>query len=101
MNTDNLVAHARARFDHEAAKRVLREKYQAKLIFAYNGGMFRVTPELLAFVQSWPIEELYLKDLYDNPVEVDKQVFLVKLQQHYHVQMNAWHIEYTEMMKKR
>ena len=101
MITDNIVAHARARFDHEAAKRVLREKYQAKLIFAYNGGMFRVTPELLAFVQSWPIEELYLKDLYDNPVEVDKQVFLVKIQQHYHEQMNAWHIEYTEMMKKR
>ena len=88
MNTESLVAHARARFDHEAAKRVLREKYQAKLIFAYNGGMFRVTPELLAFVQSWPIEELYLKDLYDNPVEVDKQVFLVKIQQHYHEQMN-------------
>lgn len=101
MNTENIVAHARARFDHEAAKRVLKEKYQAKLIFAYNGGMFRTTPELLAFVQSWPIEELYLKDLYDNPVEVDKQVFLVKLQQHYHEQMNAWHTEYTEMMKNR
>ena len=101
MNTDNLVAHARARFDHEAAKRVLKEKYQAKLIFAYNGGMFRSTPELLAFVQSWPIEELYIKDLYDNPIEVDRQVFLVKLQQHYHEQMNAWHNEYTELMKKR
>ena len=101
MNTESLVAHARARFDHEAAKRVLKEKYQAKLLFAYNGGMFRAEPELLAFVQSWPIEELYLKDLYDNPIEVDRQVFLVKLQQHYHEQMNAWHNEYAELMKKR
>lgn len=101
MNTENIVAHARARFDHTTARQVLKEKYQAKLIFAYNGGMFRATPELLAFVQSWPIPELYLADLYDNPIEVDKQVFLVRLQQHYHEQMNAWHVEYTELNKKR
>jgi len=101
MNTENIVAHARARFDHAAAKLVLKEKYQAKMLFAYNGGMFRATPELLAFVQSWPISELYIADLYDNPIEVDKQVFLVKLQQHYHEQMNAWHVEYTELSNKR
>jgi len=101
MNTENLVAHARARFDHESAKRILKEKYQAKLIFAYNGGMFRATPELLAFVQSWPVSELYIADLYENPIEVDKQVFLVKIQQHYHEQMNAWHVEYEELQNKR
>jgi hypothetical protein len=101
MNTENIVAHARARFDHTTARQVLKEKYQAKLIFAHNGGMFRATPELLAFVQSWPIAELYIADLYDNPIEVDKQVFLVKLQQHYHEQMNAWHLEYEELSKKR
>ena len=101
MDTKTTIANARIRFNHAAARRALKEKYQAKLIFAYNGGMFRADPELLAFVQSWPMEELYLKDLYDNPVQVDKQVFLVQLQQHYHVQMNAWHNEYHEMMKKR
>jgi hypothetical protein len=101
MDTDNLIAHSRARFDHESAKRILKEKYQAKLLFAHNGGMFRATPELLAFVQSWPLNELYLKDLYDNPIEIDKQIFLVQLQQHYHEQMNAWHNEYMQQQKKR
>jgi hypothetical protein len=101
MDTDALIAHARARFDHVAAKRVLKEKYEARLIFGHNGGLFRTTPELLAFVKSWPVDELYLKDLYDNPVQVDKQVFLVKLQQHYQEQMNAWHNEYVELQKKR
>jgi hypothetical protein len=42
-----------------------------------------------------------LKDLYDNPVQVDKQVFLIILQQHYQEQMNAWHNEYAELQKKR
>jgi len=47
MNTDALVAHARARFDHAAARRVLKEKYEAKMVFAHAGGMWRAGPELL------------------------------------------------------
>ena len=47
MNTDELVAHARARFDHAAARRTLKEKYQAKLTFAHAGGMWSAGPELI------------------------------------------------------
>jgi hypothetical protein len=36
MDTEQLVAHGRARFEHESARRTLREKYQAKLTFAYG-----------------------------------------------------------------
>ena len=52
MNTDNLIAHARARFDHAAARRVLKEKYEAKMLFAHAGGMWRAGPELL---YCWPL----------------------------------------------
>jgi hypothetical protein len=101
MDTDALIAHSRARFDHVTARRILKEKYQARLLFAHNGGMFRVTPELLAFVAYWPIDELYLEDLYGNPVEVDRSVFQIQAQQHFHQQMNAWHTEFAELNKKR
>ena len=37
MDTNALVAHARARFDHAAARRVLKEKYEARMVFAYGG----------------------------------------------------------------
>ena len=36
METEKLVAHARARFDHAAAKRTLKEKYEAKLLLKKN-----------------------------------------------------------------
>ena len=101
MDTDALIAHARTRFDHVTARRVLKEKYQARLLFAHNGGMFRVTPELLAFVKTWPVDTIYLEDLYENPIEVDRQVFLVTAQQHWQMQMNAWHNEFEELNKKR
>jgi hypothetical protein len=54
-----LIAHARARVEHGAAKRVLKEKYEARMIFGHNGGLFRTTPELLAYVKSWHVDELY------------------------------------------
>jgi hypothetical protein len=47
MDTDKLVEKIRKRFDHVQAKRVLQEKYQAKMMFAYSGGMWCAGPELI------------------------------------------------------
>jgi hypothetical protein len=101
MNTDNLVTHARARFDHEAAKRVLKEKYQAKMTFAYNGGMWRAGPELQSTVLTCPDTEAVILDLYGNPVKVNTQELLSMSQSRWQEQMNAWLIEYNELSNKR
>lgn len=96
-----LVEQVKQSTDYQINKRILREKIQTDLHFAHNGGMFKVTPELLAFVHSWPINELYLEDTYQNPIEIDKQVFLVMAQQHYQKVMNRWHQEHTELKRIR
>jgi len=101
MNTENLVAHARARFDHAAAKLVLKEKYQAKMLFAYNGGMFRAGPELQSTVLTCPDAEAVILDLYGNPVKINTRELLTLSQQRWQEQMNAWLVEYTEMSNKR
>lgn len=101
MNTDELVTHAKSRFAHSAAKKILKEKYQAKLLCSYNGGLFKITPELLAFVATWPNDILYLLDSYENPIELDRQTFLTLAQQHYQEQMNAWHTEHSELSAQR
>ena len=101
MDLDQLTTQIRQATDYQVNRRILREKIQTDLHFAYNGGLFRATPELLAFVQSWPIDELYLEDTYQNPIEVDRQVFLVMAQQHYHKVMNRWHQEHAELKKLR
>lgn len=101
MDLDQLTTQIRQATDYQVNRRILREKIQTDLHFAHNGGLFRVTPELLAFVQSWPIDELYLEDTYQNPIEVDRQVFLVMAQQHYQKVMNRWHQEHAELKKLR
>lgn len=101
MNTENLVAHARARFDHEAAKRVLREKYQARMLFAYAGGMWRAGPELQTTLLTCPDAEAVILDLYENPVKVDTKQLYAQSQQRWQEQMNAWLVEHEANSKKR
>jgi hypothetical protein len=101
MNTENIVAHARARFDHETAKRVLKEKYQAKMMFAYNGGMWCAGPELQSTVLTCPDVEAVILDLYGNPVKVNTRELMSMSQSRWQEQMNAWLVEYTEMSKQR
>jgi len=96
-----IVEQVRLATDFQTNKQILRERIQTQLHFAHNGGMFKVTPELLAFVQSWPLDVLYIEDVYQNPVEIDKQVFLIMAQQHYHAVMNEWHEQYNELRKIR
>lgn len=87
--------------DFQINKKILKEKIQTDLHITHNGGMFKITPELLAFVQTWPNDELYLEDIYENPIQVDRQVFLVNAQQHYQIVMNCWHNEYEDIKKIR
>ena len=101
MNTENLVAHARARFDHVAAKRVLKEKYQAKLIFAYRGGMFCAGPELQMTCLTCPDTEAVILDLYGNPVKIQTRELLSMSQQRWQEQMNAWLIEHEQLSQQR
>lgn len=101
MNTEQLIAHGRARFDHVAAKRVLKEKYQAKMTFAYAGGMWCAGPELLTLLKACPEESAVLLDLYETPVRVNVLDLEFAVQQRWQEQMNGWLAEYTELSKKR
>ena len=98
---EKLTTEIRRATDYQVNKKILREKIQTDLHFAHNGGLFKVTPELLAFISTWPIDTLYLEDTYQNPIEIDRQVFLVTAQQHYQQVMNRWHQQHAELKQIR
>ena len=100
-NLDNIVDEIRLATDFQINKRILREKIQTNLHMTHNSGMFKITPELLAFVKTWPVDKLYLEDTYENPIKIDRQTFLITAQQHYQTVMNQWHHEYEELKKIR
>jgi hypothetical protein len=100
MNTDQLLAHSRARFEHAAARRVLKEKYQAKFIFAHAGGMWQAGPELLTLLKCCS-GQIVILDLYETPVQVNAEEFYEQVLQRWQEQLNAWLVEHQELNKKR
>ena len=101
MNTDELVAYGRSRFEHAAARRTLKEKYQAKLTFAHSGGMWLAGPELLATLAACTGPDSVVLDLYDTPVKVETREFRDQVRDHWQEQMNAWLVEHEELTKNR
>jgi hypothetical protein len=98
---DQLTAQIKQATDYQTNKQILREKIQTDLHFAYNGGLFKATQELIGFINAWGTETLYLEDTYQNPIEVNRNEFLPLCQQHYQTAMNAWHIQHEELKRAR
>lgn len=98
---NTLVDEIRLATDYQINKRILREKIQTDLHMAHSGGMFKITPELIAFVKTWPVDDIYLEDTYQNPIKIDRQTFLVTAQQHYQQVMNRWHNEHEQLKQIR
>ena len=101
MDTDQLIAHGRARFEHAAAKRLLRERYQAKMLFAHAGGMWRAGPELLSLLAVCDSPEVVLMDLYDTPVKINTTQLRELALQRWQEQMTAWLLEHDQLAGQR
>ena len=91
----------RARYDHAAAKKTIQEKYQAKMVFAHAGGMWRAGPELLTTCLCCTTPDAVLLDLYGTPVQVNVSELSDLGRQRWQEQMNAWLIEWHEHQKQR
>jgi len=97
-----LSENIKQRFDHEAAKQTLREKYEAKMIFASCGGMWSADPTLITLLTSIEdIDNPVILDLYGNPVSINRIELLKETKQRWQEQMNAWLVELTEISQQR
>jgi hypothetical protein len=101
MDINDLIAHSRVRLDHAAARRVIKEKYEAKMLFGHCGGMFQATPEMISFLNLYGDQDIVIKDLYDTPVQVNAQQLCQLMQQRWQEQMNAWLVEYQAVSSTR
>ena len=103
MNTtvNDLVNQIRVATDYQKNKLALREKILTDLHLAHNGGLFLITVELLAFLATWPNEDVYLEDVYKNPIKVTRNELLTLAQAHYQSVMNSWNIQHDELKQIR
>jgi hypothetical protein len=98
MDTEQLIIDVKARFAHNASKAYLKDKYESKLIFADQNGMWTANAELFAVLSVLIIEPVIILDNYGNPVKVNRNQLLLKAQQVYRSVMEEWYDE-TESLK--
>jgi hypothetical protein len=98
---NQLVEQIKVATDYQKNKQALKEKILTDLHLPYAGGLFLIDINLLAFLATWPSEELYLEDVYHNPIQIARQEFLDKARQHYQLVMNTWHIEHEQLKRIR
>jgi hypothetical protein len=101
MDTKQLLTEVKARFNHNSAKAYLKDKYESKLCVANQGGLWKITPELLVFVGSADSTELILLDSYENPIKVNRLELLTLLRNTYNIVMEQWHNEWSTLEKAR
>lgn len=95
---NTLVEQVRLATDYQINRQILREKIQTDLHFAYGGGLFKATPELIVFVDTWAEDKIVLEDTYGNPIQIeDKILFAQQARQHYQQVMNRWHQLHAEL----
>jgi hypothetical protein len=104
MDTKTLITEAKARFAHNSAKDYLQEKYNAKLIVAEQGGLWKADQETISFLSIMINDyddRVVLMDTFANPVLVDRSELLSKLKQVYNDVMHEWYNEWKELESKR
>jgi hypothetical protein len=101
MDTKTLLSEAKARFNHNSAKAYLKEKYEAKLLVAEQGGLWKADAETIALLNSLTNHRVVMIDTFKNPVMVVRKELLYKLQDIYVAVMEEWHNEWTNLESKR
>jgi hypothetical protein len=100
---NNIVEQIKLATDYQTNKEILREKILTDLHVTYNGGLFKVTPEIIMFANLQTLNEnFYLEDTYHNPIHITSpREFAELCMEHYQKVMNRWHQEHNELKRIR
>ena len=102
MNVEQIKTTSRLKYLHTLAKETASEKYLAKLTIPFNGGMWRVSIEMISFLKfQTKKDSVILLDIYQNPVKVDRKQMLDICERTYHEVMEEWFLEIEEINKQR
>ena len=107
-----IVSQLRQATDFQINQKILREKIQIDLHFTHDGGLFKATPELIAFIHAWRSadevwpwsggDSMFMEDAYGNPIHIESCAeFYSTACQHYQRVMNTWQQQHAELRKLR
>jgi hypothetical protein len=102
-NLDQHLEHALSFAQYQTTlnqqKRLLKEKFDSNTLMAYNGGLFRITPE---FLSGYDIESEWVLDINQQPIKIeDHQEFLNDARNIYRTAIKEYGEEYQKLRRQR
>jgi hypothetical protein len=104
MSIEQLQQQAKLAYDHEYARRNIKHQMQNRLTVNHNGGVFKVTPELILFLNHYHNQaqtELVVLDAYENPIRANTAELYDLASKRYQEIMNEWELAWQEQIKIR
>lgn len=101
MTLSALALEIKQATDYQRNRTQLREQMKADLVVHHNDGLFIVTPELIAFLNAWTDEELFVEDHYGNPIKCNRAALLDQCKQQHQRVLNRWHKLNEELQRVR
>ena len=102
MTVELIKQISKARYLHTVAKLTAKENHVAQLLLTAQGGSFRVTSELIAFLSITKLgDTVVILDIYDNPIKVDRKLLLATAIELYSSVMDSWATAVDEINKQR
>ena len=101
MNSKHLAELSRLRIDQQTSKLALAERVEQQLLVTHNGGLFKSSPELICFLTIWSEDTLFVPDVYNNPIKVNRLELLAECKAAYQAALIDWHCEYEKLKQQR
>jgi hypothetical protein len=80
-------------------KRLLTEKFESNTLLAYNGGLFRITPE---FIAGYDTESNWVLDVNQQPINIDDhQNFLNLAKETYRTAIKEYGESFQQLRRQR
>lgn len=92
---------AKNHYEHSLTKANLKQRMELRLTVSYNSGLFKVTPDFIAFLSCFTEEKMVIADSYGTPVQVLREPLLNMAKERYHEIMNEWKDEWDQLRKIR
>ena len=106
MSAEHFQALADSKFDIKAKKLALLEQVDSRTTFTWDGGLFKATPQLIAYVSALAAGSsdsgyVVILDEYNNPIRIVPDRFLADAIEHNQYAMNAYDTDYETLKKVR
>ena len=101
MDPRQLKDLADAEYDRALHRKNIKENAMAQMTVPFAGGLFLVSPSLIAYLAIETADKVYLEDIYGNPIMAQRAELLELARDVYNTAMKAWYEEYQSSNRIR